>query len=41
MSKEEHERIAKEVFFASLEVHKIMSPGLLESVYELCLGTGK
>jgi GxxExxY protein len=37
MSKEEYERIAKEVFFASLEVHKIMGPGLLESVYELCL----
>lgn len=37
MSKEEYERIAKEIFFASLEVHKIMGPGLLESVYELCL----
>lgn len=25
------------MFLASLEVHKIMGPGLLESVYEMCL----
>ena len=37
MTKEEYERLAKEIFLACLEVHKIMGPGLLESVYELCL----
>jgi aconitase A len=30
-------RFSKEIFLASLEVHKIMGPGLLESVYETCL----
>jgi GxxExxY protein len=29
--------LAKKYFLASLEVHKIMGPGLLESVYETCL----
>ena len=33
----DYERIAREVFLGSLEVHKAMGPGLLESVYELCL----
>jgi hypothetical protein len=28
-------RFSKEIFLASLEVHKIMGPGLLESVYEM------
>lgn len=37
MDKEEYERIAREIFFGSLEVHKVMEPGLLESVYELCM----
>lgn len=37
MEKENYERIAREIFFGSLEVHKAMGPGLLESVYELCL----
>jgi GxxExxY protein len=37
MQKEEYERVAREIFLASLEVHKAMGPGLLESVYELCL----
>ncbi|MCW2118159.1 GxxExxY protein [Flavobacterium sp. 7A] len=32
-----YEELAKEIFLASLEVHKIMGPGLLESVYEMCL----
>jgi GxxExxY protein len=32
-----YEELAKQIFLASLEVHKIMGPGLLESVYELCL----
>ena len=37
MTKEEYERLAREIFFACLDVHKLMGPGLLESVYELCL----
>ena len=32
-----YEELAKEIFLASLEVHKIMGPGLLESIYEMCL----
>lgn len=32
-----YEELAKQIFLASLEVHKIMRPGLLESVYEMCL----
>jgi GxxExxY protein len=32
-----YEELAKQIFTASLEVHKIMGPGLLESVYEMCL----
>ena len=32
-----YEELAKEIFLANLEVHKIMGPGLLESVYEMCL----
>ncbi|MBU0940984.1 MAG: GxxExxY protein [Bacteroidetes bacterium] len=32
-----YEELAKEIFLASLEVHKIIGPGLLESVYEMCL----
>ena len=31
------ERIAREVVDASFKVHKALGPGLLESVYELCL----
>ncbi|MNR22091.1 hypothetical protein D3C85_1390290 [compost metagenome] len=37
MQKDRYEELAKQVFLASLEVHKIMGPGLLESVYEMCL----
>ncbi len=36
----EHDRlenIAKEILNASFSVHKEMGPGLLESIYELCL----
>lgn len=33
----EFEEIAKHVFEGSLEVHRAMGPGLLESVYEHCL----
>nr|WP_315253464.1 GxxExxY protein [uncultured Flavobacterium sp.] len=34
---DKYEELAKQIFLASLEVHKIMGPGLLESVYEMCL----
>lgn len=37
METNRYEELAKEIFLASLEVHKIMGPGLLESVYEMCL----
>jgi len=37
MEIDKYEELAKQIFLASLEVHKIMGPGLLESVYELCL----
>lgn len=37
MEIDKYEELAKKIFLASLEVHKIMGPGLLESVYELCL----
>ena len=37
MNINQYEELAKQIFLASLEVHKIMGPGLLESVYEMCL----
>ena len=37
MEREKLNRLSKQVLEASLEVHKIMGPGLLESVYEACL----
>lgn len=37
MEKDRFEFLAKEIYFSALEVHKTMGPGLLESVYELCL----
>lgn len=37
MEIDRYEELAKQIFLASLEVHKIMEPGLLESVYEICL----
>ena len=37
MDIDKYEKLAKQIFLASLEVHKIMGPGLLESVYEMCL----
>ena len=33
----ETERVAREIVDASLVVHKALGPGLLESVYEVCL----
>ena len=37
MTKEQYESIAKIIVNASYLVHKEMGPGLLESIYELCL----
>ena len=37
MEREEFERIGKEIVDCCLTVHKEMGPGLLESVYEMCL----
>lgn len=37
MTKSEYERLAKEIVDVCITVHKLMGPGLLESVYELCM----
>jgi GxxExxY protein len=37
MDKEQFEYLANQIFQASLEVHKTLGPGLLESVYEFAL----
>jgi GxxExxY protein len=37
MNKERFEYLANQIFQASLEVHKTLGPGLLESVYEFAL----
>lgn len=37
MNKERFNQLSKEILDASITVHKEMGPGLLESVYELCL----
>lgn len=37
MTKEEYNNLSKQILDASITVHKIMGPGLLESVYEICL----
>jgi len=37
MNKEQYEYLATQIFQASLEVHKTLGPGLLESVYEFSL----
>jgi GxxExxY protein len=34
MTKEQYEYLATQIFSSSLEVHKNLGPGLLESVYE-------
>ena len=34
---EEKERIAKQIVDAAYHVHKVLGPGLLEKVYEVCL----
>ena len=37
MNKKRYNQLSKEILDASITVHKEMGPGLLESVYELCL----
>jgi GxxExxY protein len=37
VEKEEYDRISKEIVDSCLTVHRLMGPGLLESVYEKCL----
>lgn len=37
MNKEQYNNLSKEILDAAIRVHKEMGPGLLESVYELCL----
>lgn len=37
MNKDQFEYLATQIFQASLEVHKMLGPGLLESVYEFSL----
>ncbi len=37
MEKKRYEYLAKQIFESSLEVHREMGPGLLESVYEECM----
>ena len=37
MNSQEFNRLSKEILDASITVHREMGPGLLESVYELCL----
>ena len=37
MNNQKLNQISKEIFDTLITVHKEMDPGLLESVYELCL----
>ena len=37
MNNEELDRMSKQILDASIEVHKELGPGLLESVFEICL----
>jgi GxxExxY protein len=37
MNKERYEYLARQIFNAALEVHKVLGPGLLESMYEYSL----
>ena len=41
MDKSHYEYLATQVFQAALEVHKILGPGLLESVYEYAFVKGQ
>lgn len=37
MGKQQYNQLSKQILDASIFVHKEMGPGLLESVYEICL----
>lgn len=37
MNREKYNQLSKEILDASIDVHREMGPGLLESVYENCL----
>ena len=37
MNKNQYNQLSKQILDASIYVHKEMGPGLLESIYELCL----
>lgn len=37
MTKKEVNQIAYDIVACAIEVHKILGPGLLESVYETCM----
>ena len=37
MNKEEINKLSGNILHSAIEVHKILGPGLLESVYEICL----
>jgi GxxExxY protein len=37
MEKDEYDRISREIVDGCITVHRLMGPGLLESVYEMCL----
>ncbi len=37
MNKEQYNYLSKQILDSSIEVHRTMGPGLLESVYEECL----
>lgn len=37
MTKEEYDNLSERIIGAAIEVHKQLGPGLLESVYEVCM----
>ena len=37
MERDRYNKLSKEILDACLAVHKAMGPGLIESIYELCL----
>lgn len=37
MTKAEYNKLTERIIGAAIEVHKELGPGLLESVYEICL----
>lgn len=37
MKKSDYDQLTNEIISAAIEVHRELGPGLLESVYEVCL----